>query len=110
MNFTATFCDTNEISSNDIDRNPFGKKSNHNYSVIRSHFDTNIIYRDPFGQIKCQKMNLIGTLLDTNKISAKDIDMDPFGNKLNHNYSVINETSMNDIDIYPFLNKLNHNH
>ncbi len=55
-------------------------------------------------------MNLIGTLLDTNKMSAKDIVMDPFGNKLNHNYSVINETSMNDIDIYPFLNKLNHNH
>jgi hypothetical protein len=43
-------------------------------------------------------MNLIGTLLDTNKISAKEIDMDYFGNKLNHNYSVINETAMNDID------------
>ncbi len=54
MNFTATFLDTNEMSSNDVDRDPFGKKSNHNYSVIRSLYDTNIIYRDPIGQIKCQ--------------------------------------------------------
>ncbi len=44
--------------------------------------------------------------MDTNKISAKDIVMDPFGNKLNHNYSVVNETSMNDIDIYPFFKQI----
>jgi hypothetical protein len=34
-------------------------------------------------------MNLTGTLLDTNAFSANDIDIDTFGNKLNHNYSEI---------------------
>ncbi len=46
-------------------------------------------------------------LLNTNETSSIDIDRDPFGNKLNHNYSVINEMSMNDIDRNLFGNKLN---
>ncbi len=55
-------------------------------------------------------MNLTGTLLETYEISANDIDRDPYGNKLNHNFSVINEMLMNDIDSDLFGKKLNHNY
>ncbi len=52
-------------------------------------------------------MNLTGTLLETYDISANDIDRDPFGNKINQNYSVINEMSMGDVDRDHFGNKFN---
>ncbi len=47
-----TLLDTNEMSVNDIDRDPFGNKLNQNYSVIGFLLDTNLIDRDPFGQVK----------------------------------------------------------
>ncbi len=57
----GSFC-TQEVSENDVDIDTFGKKQNHNCSVIGSLLDTklidkSILYknevdRDPFGQIK----------------------------------------------------------
>jgi hypothetical protein len=52
---TGTLLETNEISINEIDRDPFGNELNHNYLLIGSFLETNLIDRDAFGQVKSIK-------------------------------------------------------